>query len=48
MGNDIETGSTTGSVTVLPALVEQKSKQTGRADKPVPMLLPINELSYLE
>ena len=33
-------------ITELPSLVEQKSKQTALSNKPVPMSLPINDLSY--
>ena len=37
------------SITELPTLVEQKSKQTmALNDKPEPMSLPINDRSYIE
>ena len=35
-------------ITELPTLVERKSKQTALSDRPVPMSLPINDLSYLQ
>ena len=34
-------------ITELPTLVEKKSKQTDLNDTPEPMLLPINDLSYI-
>ena len=35
-------------ITELPTLVEQKSKQTALNERPEPMSLPINDLSYLD
>ena len=34
-------------ITELPTLVERKSKQTALNDRPEPMSLPINDLSYV-
>ena len=46
MGNDIKTGSTTGSNYRADYVGEkQKSKQTALNNRPEPMSLPINDLS---
>ena len=45
-GNDIETGSTTGSDYWAAYVGGEKSKQTVLSDRPVPMSLPINDLSW--